>query len=90
MGSTFLRPVDPGQPYGAQTFDSEAFDSAYTLLAPAKPAATGGGRPAYTPETAKAALQAAGKPVTQANIDYLVSGGKKYSNQASGKVTPAK
>jgi len=90
MGSTFLRPVDPGQPYGAQTFDSEAFDSAYTLLAPAKPAATGGVSPAYTPETAKAALQAAGKPVTQANIDYLVSGGKKYSNQASGKVTPAK
>ena len=40
--------------------------------------------------TAKAALQAAGKPVTQANIDYLVSGGKKYSNRASGKVTPAK
>jgi len=90
MGSTFLRPVDPGQPYGAQTFDSEAFDSAYTLLAPAKPAATGGVSPAYTPETAKAALQAAGKPVTQANIDYLVSGGKKYSNRASGKVTPAK
>ena len=92
MGSTFLHPVDPEQPYGAQTFDSEAFDSAYTLLAPAKPAATGGGRPAtaYTPETAKAALQAAGKPVTQANIDYLVNGGKKSSNQASGKVTPAK
>ena len=90
MGNTFLRPTDPAQPYGAQTFDSEAFNEAYTLLAPTKPAAAKGVSPAYTPETAKAALQAAGKPVTQANIDYLVSGGKKYSNRASGKVTPAK
>jgi len=105
IGKLFMRPVVEGDTYGPQTMDVEAFDTAYAKLYPQKAveqsAPKDKGYPAGAsaedvrqavgnPEKAKAVLKAAGKAVTQANIDYLVNGGKKPLNQASGKVTPAK